>query len=117
MHFSTIASLSLACLLATAAVGASAKDTSATGKPMTAQQQRMKDCNAKATAQSLKGDQRKTFMSTCLKGEPATASANAKTAQQQRMTTCNADAKAKALKGDQRKAFMKTCLSGAPAAH
>lgn len=36
------------------------------GKPMTAQQQRMKDCNAEAKAKELKGDPRKAFMKSCL---------------------------------------------------
>lgn len=36
------------------------------GKPMTAQQQRMKDCNAEAKAKEMKGDPRKAFMKTCL---------------------------------------------------
>lgn len=78
-------------------------------KPMTAQQQRMSDCNKQATGK--KGDERKMFMSTCLKGQ----SAHVPT-QQEKMTTCNADAKTKELKGDERKTFMSTCLSG-PAAH
>jgi hypothetical protein len=45
-----------------------AKDAamSKSGKPMTAQQQRMKDCNAEAKSQVLKGDPRKAFMKTCL---------------------------------------------------
>lgn len=33
----------------------------------TAQQEKMKTCNADATAKALKGDERKAFMSTCLK--------------------------------------------------
>ena len=37
-------------------------------KQLTPQQQKMKDCNAKAGEQKLTGDKRKTFMSTCLKG-------------------------------------------------
>ena len=36
------------------------------GKPMTAQQQRMKNCNAEAKAKELKGDPRKVFMKSCL---------------------------------------------------
>lgn len=36
------------------------------GKPMTAQQQRMKNCNAEAKAQEMKGDPRKAFMKNCL---------------------------------------------------
>ncbi|ARP84931.1 PsiF family protein [Bordetella genomosp. 9] len=35
---------------------------------LTPQQQRMKDCNAQAGKQSLSGEKRKTFMSSCLKG-------------------------------------------------
>ena len=36
------------------------------GKPLTTQQQRMKDCNAEAKSKELKGDPRKAFMKTCL---------------------------------------------------
>jgi hypothetical protein len=72
------------------------------GFAATAQQEKMTTCNADATAKALKGDERKAFMSNCLKAKPAT--------QQEKMTTCNADATAKALKGDERKAFMSNCL-------
>ena len=34
----------------------------------TAQQNKMKTCNAEAKTQGLKGDERKAFMSSCLKG-------------------------------------------------
>ena len=37
------------------------------GFAATAQQEKMKTCNADATAKTLKGDERKTFMSDCLK--------------------------------------------------
>ena len=81
------------------------------GFAATAQQNKMTTCNADATAKSLKGDERKDFMSTCLKAAPA-ANDDGKvlTAQQQKMKTCNADATTKALKGDERKAFMSDCL-------
>ena len=46
---------------------ASAKK-SAEPTAMTAQQQKMKTCNADAKSKALKGDERKKFMSTCLKG-------------------------------------------------
>lgn len=72
------------------------------GFAATAQQDKMKTCNADATAKTLKGDERKAFMSNCLKAKPAT--------QQDKMKTCNADAGTKALKGDERKAFMSDCL-------
>ena len=72
------------------------------GFAATAQQEKMKTCNADATAKSLKGDERKAFMSTCLKKSPPT--------QQEKMKTCNADASGQSLKGDARKAFMSDCL-------
>ncbi|EMV9186336.1 PsiF family protein [Pseudomonas sp. NY15437] len=74
----------------------------------TAQQEKMKTCNADATTKALKGDDRKAFMSTCLKA--GGGDTKAMTPQQEKMKTCNADATKKALKGDERKAFMSTCL-------
>ena len=70
-----------------------------------AQQQRMKDCNAKMG--DKKGDERKNAMSSCLKGEEAGPSDKQK-AQQQKMKDCNKKAEGK--KGDDRKAFMSSCL-------
>ena len=43
-----------------------AKEVNKEDKPLTKQQQRMKDCNAEAKAKELKGDPRKAFMKTCL---------------------------------------------------
>ncbi|MHC8348519.1 PsiF family protein [Pseudomonas sp. RT4P38] len=80
------------------------------GFAATAQQNKMTTCNADATAKSLKGDERKAFMSTCLKAAPAAEAANPMTPQQEKMKTCNADAATQALKGDARKAFMSDCL-------
>lgn len=81
------------------------------GFAATAQQEKMTTCNADATAKSLKGDERKAFMSTCLKAAPAANDAGkALTPQQEKMKTCNANAATKALKGDERKAFMSECL-------
>ena len=77
------------------------------GFAATAQQEKMKTCNADATAKALKGDERKAYMSTCLK---AGSDAKKMTPQQEKMKSCNADATSKALKGDERKAFMSTCL-------
>lgn len=37
-------------------------------RALTAQQQRMKDCNAKANAEGLRRDARRSFMKTCLSG-------------------------------------------------
>jgi hypothetical protein len=74
----------------------------------TAQQNKMKTCNAEAGTKALKGDERKAFMSTCLSAKAPAAAPT----QQTKMKTCNVDASAKALKGDERKAFMSTCLKG-----
>lgn len=90
--------------------------TGPTAKTLTPQQQRMTSCNADAKSKALTGADRKTFMSSCLKGESAApAAAGAKPTQQQKMVSCNADAKTKALKGADRKTFMSSCLKGAPA--
>jgi len=73
-------------------------------KDTNAQQERMKDCNARAG--DKKGDERKAFLSACLSGkEPA------KLTQQEKMKVCNTRAAEK--KGDERKAFMSDCLKGA----
>jgi len=69
------------------------------------QQERMKDCNTQA--EGKKGDERKTFMSSCLSGKEM---APAKMTQQEKMTACNK--KAGDMKGDDRKKFMSTCLKG-----
>ena len=61
----------------------------------------MKECNADAG--DKKGDERKKFMSSCLKDKQK--------AQQERMKSCNKEAGDKKMKGDDRKAFMKDCLS------
>jgi hypothetical protein len=66
-------------------------------KKPTAQQQRMADCNKQATGK--KGEERKKFMSECLRDKP-----------QDRMAKCNKEAGSQALKGDERKKFMSECL-------
>jgi hypothetical protein len=92
------------------ATGAWAQDKD---KP-TAQQQKMKSCNAQASKKDLKGDERKAFMSDCLKGDSAKKKGEGKelTAQQKKMKSCNAQAGKKQLKGDERKAFMSDCQKG-----
>ena len=96
----------LAAAIAFAPALASAQD-----KKPTAQQQRMKSCNAEASGKKLKGDERKAFMSSCLKGEAAAAKPAA-TPQQQKMKDCNKQAGDKKLKGAERKSFMSACLKG-----
>ena len=87
--------------------GAYAADTpAAPADSKTKQQTKMVDCNKDAKEKALKGDERKKFMSTCLKDK-----SDAQKAQQAKMKTCNKDAGDKKLKGDERKKFMSTCLS------
>src|SRR5262245_7605424 len=76
----------------------------------TAQQQKMKDCNAEATQKGLQGADRQTFMSTCLSG--VNAQQKNENAQQKKMKTCNADANKRHLTGGDRTQFMRTCLKG-----
>lgn len=83
----------------------------APAQALTAQQEKMKTCSTEAKTEKLKGTDRKTFMSECLKTDGETAKRTL-TTQQEKMKTCNADAKTKALKGKERRTFMSTCLKG-----
>lgn len=65
----------------------------------TDQQNKMAACNKEATG--MKGDERKAFMSKCLKKDKPTT-------QQEKMAQCNKDAAGKT--GDERKTFMSQCL-------
>ena len=77
---------------------------------LTAQQERMKECNADATQKGLKGADRSAFMETCLSGKSHDQHAKM-TPQQEKMKNCDHEAAAKNLKGAERKQFMSTCLS------
>ena len=110
-------SASVALLAAVLCAGSAFAADTAPAKTLTPQQQRMKDCNAQAV--DKKGDERKAFMSQCLKGggaaatpaAPAMAAAKPIT-QQQKMKNCNINAKSQKLEGDARKTYMSTCLKG-----
>ena len=101
-----------ALCFAFATTGALAQDKKDAKKEPTAaqraQQERMKDCNAKAG--DKKGDDRKKFMSSCLSGGGKAEPTAAQKAQQERMTACNKQATEKKMKGDDRKKFMSSCL-------
>ena len=101
----------LSCMLFAASSAALAQDKAKKepSEKQKAQQERMKDCNGKAS--DKKGDDRKKFMSSCLKGEEAGASDKQK-AQQNKMKGCNKQAGDKKMKGDERKSFMSSCLKG-----
>jgi hypothetical protein len=94
----------------------------------TAQQEKMKSCNAEAKAKGLKGDEYKAFRDNCLKAAPAaaapapapakaapapaaaTADGKKLTPQQEKMKKCSAEAKG--LKGDEYKKVHDACLKG-----
>ena len=99
----------------------------------TAQQEKMKSCNAEAKAKGLKGDAYKKFRDDCLKAKPEAATTTAKpatttakpeaattttaeskklTPQQEKMKSCNGLASSQGLTGDARKKFMSSCLKG-----
>ena len=94
-----------AVCLAFAATGAYAQEKKEPTAAQKKQQTRMKECNERAG--DKKGEERKKFMSACLKG-----GSEAQKAQQSRMKDCNKQASDKKLKGDERKKFMTTCLKG-----
>ncbi|MBI3782657.1 MAG: phosphate starvation-inducible protein PsiF [Deltaproteobacteria bacterium] len=77
-----------------------------------AQQSKMKDCNAQADAKGFKGPgkgpDRQAFMKECLSAKPAAAAVG--NPQQEKMKSCNKEASAKGLKGAERKQFMSGCL-------
>ena len=98
-----------AICLAFATTGALAQDKKDVKKEPSAaqkkQQERMRACNDKAG--DKKGDERKQFMSSCLKDKEPTA---AQKKQQDKMASCNKQAGDK--KGNERKKFMSSCLKG-----
>jgi hypothetical protein len=105
--------LALLCTLSLFAAPVLAQDKKDEKKAPSAaqkkQQERMRDCNEKAS--DKKGDERKKFMSSCLKADSAKGKGKM-TEQQSRMKDCNRQAGDKGLKGDERKAYMSSCLKG-----
>lgn len=91
-------------VLALSAFAATAVHAADQGAP-TAQQEKMIACNK--DAEGKKGDERKAFMSQCLKKKPEP------TTQQDKMKACNKQAGE--IKGDERKKFMSDCLKTKPA--
>jgi len=103
------------------AVGFASPVFAADEKAPTAQQSKMSTCNKEAGEKALKGDERKKFMSDCLKAKPATDAAMAKESAAPKeaaapeakltpMATCNKAAGEKSLQGDERKKIMSACL-------
>ena len=96
-------------------------------KPHTPQTERMKACNAEAHDKHLTGDERKHFMSDCLKNhggqhdatphadkasQPKSNDAGSHGGQAEKMKVCNQEATAKSLHGEDRRHFMSECLKG-----
>lgn len=98
--------MALVMVLLAGVVGSAA----AADKSMTPQQQRMTSCNQQATAKTLKGDERKAYMSGCLKNSQTAPAQKSLTPQQQKMKSCNAEAGKQTLSGEARKTFMSNCL-------
>lgn len=84
------------------------------GNTITAQQQRMTTCNQQATAQTIKGDERKTYMNNCLKNSESQPADKSLTPQQQKMKLCNSEADIQILSNDARKTFISNCLKQQP---
>jgi hypothetical protein len=113
-----------AMLAALTAILLVAGTAAAEDKAPSAQSQRMKDCNAQAAEKKLAGDDRRHFMSECLKTHGAGhngdhdkaarphGSSDGHSAQSEKMKTCNQEAGAKNLHGDERRQFMSQCLKG-----
>ncbi|MBI2312625.1 MAG: PsiF repeat protein [Betaproteobacteria bacterium] len=94
-------------------------------KKATPQQQKMAACNKEAGEKKLAGDERKKFMSECLKAKPAAEAkaagpkpaaepkvvAEAKPAAEPKSTlgACSKAAAAKGLKGDERNKYLSAC--------
>ena len=74
--------------------------TAAGDKPMTAQQMKMKTCNADAA--DKKGEDRQKFMKTCLSAKPAKA--------ESKMAMCNK--KTAGMKADERAKAQSECMKG-----
>lgn len=87
MKFVSAAVVALALSFAASAFAADAP-----AKTLTPQQQRMKDCNTQATGK--KGEERRAFMSTCLKGASTQTAAPAASANPPQATAQTAQANA-----------------------
>lgn len=88
--------------LAIAIISALFSVTSFPALAKTPQQEKMVSCNQEASTKTLKGDERKVFMKSCLSAEPEVA------APKSTMAACNKASAGK--KGDERKTFMSGCL-------
>ena len=82
-------------------------------RPLSPQPQRMTSCNQQATAQALKGDARKTYMSHCLNKSKSAPGEYSLPPQQQKMREFNNQGTQQSLKGEERTKCMRACLKKA----
>ena len=91
----------------------------APAKQLTPQQQKMATCSREAGEKALKGDERRAFLSTCLKADRAVATTtkptSADAATQPKKESCRIEAKRQHLKGEARKTFIGNCAGDRPA--
>jgi hypothetical protein len=105
-------------LFAGASYATAAHAADAPAKQLTPQQQKMATCSHQAGEKSLKGQERRTFLSGCLKHDGAVATSatpgttNAGPAQEKK-ESCRAQAKRQHLAGSARKDFLGSCEQGA----
>jgi psiF repeat-containing protein len=91
-----IRSLSIQAVLLLSLFGTGYAGAAEAEKNLTGQQKKMVSCAQQAKDKALKGFERQTFMSTCLRAKNA-----------------GANRQADSKKGDEREQFMKECLSAA----
>ena len=76
----------------------------------TPQRQKFADCAHES--QGLKGDERREFMSQCLRKHPAGSKDSVAVDSGGRLAPCSAEADRRKLRGDERSAFLGACLKG-----
>ena len=84
----------------------------AEGESHTTTPQREKFAACVHQAQGLKGDERREFMSECLRKHPEAARDAVAAESGGRLAPCNAEADRLKLHGDERRAFLGACLRG-----
>jgi hypothetical protein len=99
-QMSTITTAVRAALLAALFAAASATAADGDRPAQKPQAQKMSACSTQAKDKGLRGDERKSFMSQCLRTKRS----------QTAMQECAAFAKDKGMRGDDRKGYMRDCL-------
>lgn len=74
------------------------------------QQERMSFCSKDAKGKGLKGDERKAFMSNCLRKKSGPVDPAAEQALREKKASCSQGADGKELKGKERRKFMRKCM-------